>query len=40
MKKLKYLILSIISLAALSSCSDRDDIQSDIDDPTAIMCSS
>ncbi|MBU3809795.1 MAG: DUF4955 domain-containing protein [Candidatus Phocaeicola faecipullorum] len=35
MKKLKYLILSIISLAALSSCSDRDDIQSDIDDLNA-----
>ena len=35
MKKLKYIILSIISLAALSSCSDRDDIQSDIDDLNA-----
>lgn len=35
MKKIKYLILSIFSLATLYSCSDRDDIQNDIDDLNA-----
>lgn len=35
MKKIKYLLLSIFSLATLFSCSDRDDIRNDIDDLNA-----
>lgn len=35
MKKIKYIILSIFSLATLFSCSDRDDIRNDIDDLNA-----
>lgn len=35
MKKIKYIFLSILSIAALFSCSDREDIQNDIDDLNA-----
>lgn len=35
MKRIKYLILSIISIATLFSCSDMDDIRNDIDDLNA-----
>lgn len=35
MKKIKYIILSIFSLATLFSCSDREDIRNDIDDLNA-----
>lgn len=35
MKKIKYIILSIFSLATLFSCSDREDIRNDIDNLNA-----
>lgn len=35
MKRFKYIILSIFSLATLFSCSDREDIRNDIDDLNA-----
>ena len=35
MKRIKYIILSIFSIAALFSCSDKEDIRNDIDDLNA-----